>query len=421
MKKLSLLLAVVMLFTAVASAALADQMTVAWWGNQTRTDRTQAALDLYSAQNEGVTFDVQPGAWADYWSQLAVAASGYELPAIIQMDYTYLNQFVENGLLADLTPYVESGVMDISKMSEGITASGCVGDGLYAICLGVNAPALLYNKTLLDGAGITVKDNMTMDEFFALSKEIYEKTGVKTNVGFGTNMVLNYMVRGLGNELFTDGKLSATAEDIEYYFSIYEKGIKEGWMVGSEVFAETTVGTVEQDPMVYGNSPENMSWCAFFWSNQMQATQDAAPEGVELGITSWPSPDVSKSNYLKPSQFFSVSRDAKDPEAAAKVVNYFLNSVECNNILLGERGIPAASDVAAAIAPQLNEVNQKIIVYINDVVSNCCSALPAAEPAEAPEFFKVMNEMVETLCYGQCTAAEATAELLDAASSIFAK
>ena len=109
---------------------------------------------------------------------------------------------------------------------------------------GVNAPALLYNKTLLDGAGITVKDNMTMDEFFALSQEIYEKTGVKTNVGFGTNMVLNYMVRGLGNELFTDGKLSATAEEIEYYFSIYEKGIKEGWMVGSEVFAETTVGTV---------------------------------------------------------------------------------------------------------------------------------------------------------------------------------
>ena len=31
----------------------------------------------------------------------------------------------------------------------------------------MNAPSLFYNKTLLDSLGITVKDNMTIDEFEA--------------------------------------------------------------------------------------------------------------------------------------------------------------------------------------------------------------------------------------------------------------
>ena len=36
------------------SAAGDVAMTFTWWGNQTRNERTQAALDLYSEQNPGV-------------------------------------------------------------------------------------------------------------------------------------------------------------------------------------------------------------------------------------------------------------------------------------------------------------------------------------------------------------------------------
>ena len=328
-KKISVLLVVAMLAMMLASAALADnQLTIAWWGNQTRNERTQAALDLYSEQNAGVTFDPQMNAWSDYWAALATASAGGSLPDVIQMDYQYLSQYVDNNLLVDLTPYMENGTLDMSKVNEGIVGSGSKDGGVYAVCLGVNAPALLYNKTLLDANGITVKDNMTLDEFFAVSKEVYEKTGYKTNIGYGTDNVFNYVLRGLGHSLFTDGQLSATQEDAEYFFGLYEKGIKEGWHVSSAIFAEVTVGSVEQDPMIYGSDPANMSWCAFFWSNQLTAMQNAAPEGVEIGITTWPSADPAASNYLKPSQFFSVSAQGSQQEEAVKVVNFFLNSVE---------------------------------------------------------------------------------------------
>ena len=45
---------------APAAAEGGDTLVFTWWGNQTRNERTTAALDLYSEQNPGVTFDA-PG------------------------------------------------------------------------------------------------------------------------------------------------------------------------------------------------------------------------------------------------------------------------------------------------------------------------------------------------------------------------
>ena len=181
-------------------------LTVSWWGNQARNEVTQGALDLYSEQNPGVTFDGQFAEWADYWNKLATASAGHTLPDIIQMDYKYLEQYVSNGLLVDLTPYVEDGTIDVSSVSEDILNSGKVGDGLYAIPTGINAPALVYNKTVTDEAGVTIKDNMSMEEFYDVCRQVYEKTGYKTDVAYGNGDVfIEYMMRSEGAILYEAG------------------------------------------------------------------------------------------------------------------------------------------------------------------------------------------------------------------------
>ena len=367
-----------------ASAGGSNNLIVSWWGNQTRNERTQEALDLYSEQNPEVTFDGQFEEWADYWNKLATSSAGHSLPDVVQMDYKYLKQYVDNNLLVDLTPYIEDGTIDVSNVSENMLNSGKVGDGIYAISLGINAPALLYNKTLLDENGITVKDNMTMDEFMDLSREIYEKTGYKTNVAYnnGDNFI-EYTVRSEGKVLFEEGKLGVdSADQLLPFFQIYEIGMNEGWHVDPSIFAERTIGSVEQEPLVYGSTPANMSWCAFYYSNQLTAMQKAAPEGMEIGMTTWPSDDPVVSNYLKPSQFFSITVDSKNPAEAAKVLDFFTNSEDCNNILLAERGVPISSVVAEAIAPKLDDMDQEVIRYTNEVVTPNSSTLNPILPAK---------------------------------------
>lgn len=398
-------------------------LVMAWWGNQTRNERTQKIIDLYSEQNPGVAIDGQFSEFNDYWQKLATAAAGHSMPDIVQMDYKYLNQYVTNGLLVDLTPYVEDGTIDTADCNQDVLNSGSVNGGLYALCNGINAPALLYNKTLLDENGITVKDNMTLDEFIDVCKEVHEKTGYKTNLCYNQNeQWIEYFLRADDIVLYEDGKLGGDSyEPYADFFKLYEDGLKDGYVIDPSVFAERSIGSVEQDPLVYGSSPETMSWCAFAYSNQLTATVSAAPEGTEIGLTTWPSADPKKSDYLKPSQFFAISSDSKNPEEAAKILNFITNDVDCNNILLGERGIPLSSKTAEAIAPNLDETTQKVITFVNDVVSANSSQVNPPSTNGASEVNDLINKLQEQVCYGQLSAEDAGKQLFEQGNQIMAE
>lgn len=408
-----------------SAAAGNVSMTFTWWGNQTRNERTQAALDLYSEQNPGVTFDTQPAEWNDYWTKLSTLAAGNSLPECLQMDYSYLAQYVAADLLVDLTPYVEDGTLDVSNVSQGILDASSIDGKLYAVCAGMNAPSLFYNKTLLDSLGITVKDNMTIDEFEAVAREVYEKSGVKTDLPYSAgDNYLPYAMRSHDVvKLFNEDSLNVTdAASLVPGFQIYEDGVKDGWIIGADVHAELTSNSVEQSPLVYFSSEATQSWCGFFWSNQLSAMVAAAPEGMEIGITTWPSENPQKSNFLKPSQFFAVSRDAGENEAeAVKVVNYLLNSEDANKILLGERGVPASSVVASAIAPLQDETAQVVTKYVNDVVTPNCSAISPAIPDGANEVYDYYNQLVDKILYGQMTAQEAAEDLFKMGNQIMSR
>ncbi len=406
-------------------ASAEGTLTFAWWGSQTRTERTQTVLDMYSEENEGVTFDTQTADYNDHWTKLATAAAGNALPELIQMDYTYLNQYATNGLLADLTPYVESGILDTSGISEGILESGSVDGKLYAICNGVNAPSLLYNKTLTDELGIEVKDNMTMDEFMDIARQVYEETGIKTDLPYeASDNFLPYILRAQDvTELFNTDSLNVEDSSVfERFFEIYQTGMEEGWVIGADIHAELTSNSVEECPIIYYSSANNQSWCGFFWSNQMAAMVENAPDDMEIGITTWPSDDPVKSDFLKPSQFFSVTRDAgENEEEAVKVVNYMINSVEANEVLLGERGVPATSVVAEAISPLLDETAQTVTAFINDVVTPNCSPISPAVPDGASEVYDYANQLVDMVLYGEMTAQDAAADLFTKGNEIMGR
>ena len=418
MKKLTLAIALALIVSLLCTSALAEtHLNVAWWGNQTRNDRTQAVLDLYTKEN-GTTFDVTMNNFGDYWTTMATASAGGQLPDVLQHSTAYIQQYVDNGLLLNLSPYIDNGALDVSNIGESILNLGLINDGIYGICVGTNGLACLYNKTALDAAGLQINDLTTMDDFLVLCKEVYDKTGYKTDLGYGTENFLPYVIRGLGKSLFVDGQLGVTAEDMAYFYGLYERGVKEGWLLGGDVFASLVAGSVEQNPMVYGSAPSNMSWCAFNWTNQMVAMQNAAPEGMTLGLTTLPSPDPVKSNYLACSMYFSISANTAEPDEAVKFLNYFVNSVDANKILLGERGIPVSSVVGDAIADDLDDVTKQVVAFVNNVVVPNSSPTPAADPDGASEIHAASRELVEQISYGAISAEDAAQMFIDTATEI---
>lgn len=396
MKKiLALVLSLVMLMT--CASAFADGLTVGtydpasagtvelgfgWWGNQVRDEVTKAAADYFTAAYPNITFNLNTQSWANYWALMSTYAANNDLPDLMQQDYAYIEQWVEAGDLLDLTPYIESGALDLSSVPQNIIDTGKVGDGIYAVCAGVNAPSLVYNKTLTDSLGITVPDNMTWDQFAEISKKIYDATGVGVVYGEGNSEnPLTYYARGLGhNALWDANGMLVTAEEMTGYYQRLMDGVAEGWLFDTDKLAGVNVADLAQHPLVYGTSNDVRSWVTFCFSNQIAAYQTAATaDGIELGITTYPSTDPVASNYMKPSQFFSVTTDAENPDLAVAVLNYLINDVEANKILRAERGVPASSAVAAAIADEITKTDAtygKVVPYLDFVAENSSPIFP---------------------------------------------
>ncbi len=414
MKKLvALLLALTMLLS--VAYAEATTLNVAWWGGQGRNANFEAALDLYETAN-GVTIETQTNGFSDHVTSMSTAGASGDLPEMFMLQSSYMGNFIEGEMLVDLYPYVESGALDLSKVPEGVISTGVMNGKLYGICAGVNAPALVYNKTLMDQYGIEIKDGMTIDEFCAKSAEIFEKTGVKTAVTNETTMV-EYIARGFGHRMYENGVLGVdSAEDLKPYFAMVERGLKEGWLIDYSIVANAT--DVAEQPLVTGAEPEFSSWCAFYYSNQVESLQNAAPEGVELAITTWPTDHLAESNYLRQAMCWCISAQSEHIDEAIALLNWWTNSVEAQNCVAGEPGVPANSEVATAITPILSVASQKAFNYVTDVVTPACS--PANAPASAgfSEVDVLIKELNEMVCSGLMTADDAAAQLFAEGTAI---
>lgn len=432
-KVLAVVLSLAMLLS-LTLPAMADGLTVGtydpasageytinfgWWGNQVRDEVTKAASDFFTENYPNITFNLNTQGWSNYWALMSTYSANNDLPDIMQQDYAYIEQWVEAGDLLDLTPYVESGALDLSKVPQNIIDTGKVGDGIYAVCAGVNAPSLLYNKTLTDSLGIEVPLNLTWDQFVEISKKIYAEAGVSVFYGEGNSEnPLCYFARGLGyTELWNAEGMVPTAEEFVAYYNRLLNGVADGWLFNTDKLAAVNTADLAQNPLVYGSSPDVRVWCTFAFSNQIAAFQRAADaDGIVLGITNWPSDNPVASNYMKPSQFFSVTTDTKNPDLAVAFLNYLINDVQANTIMRAERGVPANSEVAAAIADEVTKLDATygmVVEYLAFVAENSSPIfppLPSYAGTAQTEVIQMLAE--ECLLEGTSMTAEEAAQTL---------
>lgn len=351
-----------------------DSLTMAWWGNQVRNERTQQALDAYKEES-GITVSGQFYQWGDYWSKMATSAAGKKMPDVIQMDMSYIQQYVDKGQLLDLTPYIEDGTLDTSNISEDIVNMGKVGDGIYGIAAGTSASCMFYNKTLLDELGITINDNMTLDEFIDISKQVYEETGYRSNL-YHYGLYMDMYARA--NDIQASDKLGGdSADDYLPYFETLETGIKEGWQISPSQAAD-----------------------------------------IDSALTTIPTTDPQKSNYVKPAMYFSVSADTANPEEAVKLLNYLTNSETAYDILLAERGVPASTAISEAIMDKLSPAEQENANFVNNVIAPNSSPMPPFPVEGSTEAQDLLRKLEEKVKYGEYTAQQAADEYFTEANKM---
>lgn len=391
---------------------------VMWWGNQPRNDGTVAVLDLYREQNPGITFETEFTNWANYWDKLATQSAAGSQPDIVQQDYRYLNQYQKKGLLEPLDPYVDKGLINVSDIPQGVLGGGTIDGTLYAITLGTNALCFVYDKEITDRAGVTIRDQMTWNEFVSAAKLINQKTGAKTTLGYGIGeSILVYMANMSGASMYDDSKSKFGFPDATIptrYFQMFEDAINDGYYVPPEIFVERSPTVIEQKLIVDGTT-----WNDFIGSNQIVALINAS--GRDLEIVMNPRFDEDKTGgYLMPSMSFTISANSKYKDESAKVIDFFTNSLEANKILNAERGIPASSKIASTLKDGQTPAVKKIFDFTARIEKNIFSVNPFYAQG-ATEITELVNKTIEVVSYKQKTAREAGEEFFNKGNEILAK
>jgi len=385
-------------------------LAFAWWGNDIRNKNTQAAIDAYTKANPNLKISPQPGEFNTYWDKLATQTAGGQAPDIIQMDMAYIAEYGNRGALLDL------GKVDTSKFVEGTVDSGKIKDQLVGINAGINTSVLFASTKLFEKAKMDLPDDKTWtwDQLSDIASEVAAKSGAHFGVAsmFGSDAAFGSFVRQRGKELFTEQGLAFDTADAEAWFELMVKYQKAKAIGSPQQISEESAKPLDQSAIAVGKAAMQ-----YYNSNQLEAVTSAA--GSELAMLRWPSMTgkaTDRKAWYKASMLWSASAKTKNPDAVVALIDWWVNSPECANINLAERGVPANSEIQAAIKPKLSKPQQTVAKFIEDIKPELADT-PIAPPPGGGTLGAVMFRHQTDVLFGRASVPDAAQKFVDEVKS----
>lgn len=400
---------------------------VAWWGSQARHERTIRALQLFERTHPGTTIAYEYASWNDYWTRLTTEAAGNDLPEVMQQDYQYLTEWVGRNLIVPLDAEAASGTLDLADVAESSLEGGRVDGKLYGVSLGTNSVCMMLDADAFARAGVELpSDDWTWADFEAIAVSLTRRLGRPAVSG---NIVHDHVWRSmyLGMGLWAyakDGRSLGYPQPDDAVFAdhllLARRLVATGAMIPySDIVALRSKG-VEDDRIVRGGSA-----ITFLWSNQVVAVWTAAGlESRRFELRALPriSSRAGSSNYMKPAQFFSVTRTVSSPREPARLVDWFTNSVEANTVLMAERGAPIAGKVRDALKPLLAVPQQRVFEFL-DRIQDDVAPLPPPDPVGNTDLINnvFIPRVVDPVMFGTIAPLEGMTILRREAARILAE
>jgi len=174
--------------------------------------------------------------------------------------------------------------------------------------------------------------------------------------------------------------------------------------------------TMPEEPLSKGGA-----WNAFYWSNQVIGFRNAAGRPMDyVMLPSVNGPQAPFGTYLKPGQFISMLASSKSQDLAARYINFFVNNIEANRILMAERGIPIPSDVAADLASRADAANKSVFDYISHVTP-FATPIDPPDPGATGEVRDVMRPILLQCLTGRLDSASAVNQMIAAANAVLGR
>ena len=351
---------------AAQAPAVKEPTTIRWayWGSEARIKRSQEAINIFQTGNPSlkVSPEVSGGA-GDHFTKVDTQIAGGSGPDIIQMGGN-INDYVKKGVLLPLDAYAGK-TLNTSVIDPSAIESGTIDGKLYGVSTGVTMPALVYNKSLLQRAGVPLpKTSMTYDEFrsylVALKAKLPAGVFPMQDIGAmsSNSTPFGYWTGYNGTKLYIAASNSTqlNASEITKYLTIFKDYRDNGLVPPADVAAGFAETNADSSAIIAGKVA-----IGFIWTNGLGGYQAATKD--ELDLIEFPGAAAKKALWQSPSQFYTVNKDSKNPESTVAFINFLVNSPEAAKVLGNDRGASASASARAAGLADVND--QKVLTYLD--------------------------------------------------------
>lgn len=408
---------------ALPASAFAEPVNISYlthWSPET-VALLEAAAANYSEANPDVTITVQAVPFGDLLTTIRSQGGGEGGPTIASIYDLWLPELARDGLV-EKAPEAVSGDVG-AAWPAGIAAAASVDGAVYGIPNEINVYALNYNKALFEEAGIA-EPPATWDALkeaaaaITASGEGRQGFGMINSWAAGVVHPFSSLLVSNGGDLVVDGKPALDSQAAGETFALYEEMIKEGYTDPSMGTADANTTGPFLDNFVSGNT--GMIIMANWWESALRAGMGDRFDTIGTApIPVGPSGDTARSISYSWLTVVNAGADDAEREAAWDFLSW-LNGAES-----GENGASAMSGIlmSMGILPSRgsdveayqDDLGRDFLAGYVDVLENA-KAFPVVLGGQ--EFSEALQQVIESLQYGQVDAQEAQANAQADAESI---
>jgi multiple sugar transport system substrate-binding protein len=341
------------------------------WARNTSNNLAQGIVDAYNSSHKNqINLTIVPN--EVYPQKVATAAVAGGLPDLLASDVVYSPNYVEQGLLQDITDRLEALPFYDSLSPAHGEAASLDGD-IYGAPFIADSSIILYNKTLFAAAGLDPEKGPTdYDEIYSYAKAVQELDLPDTyGFYFGGNCPGCNAYTMFGNLAAADEKPfvddGATAnfdtDAMEETLALYKKLWDDGLVAPSAetedgpnwntLFNEGKIGIL---PRGTGNFA-NLKDAAFDW-----------------GVAALPAPDGSKTSGFVGGDVLGISNTSKNVEQAWNFIEWTLSEENQVDVVAKAGSLPSRVDLADN---EYSAADPRIVTAIEGQVTGYTPATPA--------------------------------------------
>jgi len=400
-----------------------DALRFSWWGGAGRHEATIKAARLFESRHPGTRIKCEYMGFNGYLERLTAQIAGRSEPDVMQINWAWLAMFSKRGTgFTDLEPLIGKAVRD--ELPAEDLATGRVAGRLNALPVGYTARVMLWNLGTFERLELQIP--RTWDELFAAGPAFRRTLGEGAYPLDGElyDMLLlaqSWVEQKYGTPFIhpTERQVAMDDDAAIDWVRTYQRIVDNH--VATPLPLRASLGGAEK-PTEQQPDWVNGLWAGnYTWDSVIGLRSSTLKGANRLALGDFPMLPGARATGIfgRPTVMYAVGRNCRQPEIAARFVEFLLTDTECARILGRTRGLPAARSPLALLRAEGKLPPLELEAHAQIAAQREAGRIPLPAPLfEHPRMHKFMREVFETVAYGKSDAPAAGRRLREGGQAL---